>query len=46
MGMMSPLSSATGMKRYGDTRPWSGCCHRMSASTPTVVSPSISTTGW
>ena len=39
MGMMSPLSSATGMKRYGGTSPWSGCCQRMRASTPTVVTP-------
>ena len=46
MGMIRPLSSATGMKRYGDTRPWPGCCQRTRASTPTVVTPSSSTTGW
>ena len=46
MGMISPLSSATGMKRSGAMSPCSGCCQRIRASTPTVRVPSISTTGW
>ena len=46
MGMISPLSSATGMKRSGPMSPWSGCCQRMRASTPTVEMSEMSTTGW
>ncbi len=45
MGMMSPLSSATGMNRLGATSPCSGCSQRSSASTPTALAPLISTTG-
>lgn len=33
-GSMSPLCSASGMKRAGEMRPYSGCCQRASASMP------------
>ena len=46
MGMIRPLSSATGMNRLGATSPCSGCSQRNSASTPTARAPWISTTGW
>ncbi|MNT46551.1 hypothetical protein D3C72_1832040 [compost metagenome] len=44
--LMKPLSSASGMKRAGGTRPSSGWFQRTSASTPTRRPVSISTCGW
>ena len=46
IGMIKPLSSATGMNRSAVTNPCWGWRHRMSASTPTAPEPSSSTTGW
>ena len=33
---ISPVVSASGMKTSGRSRPWTGCCQRASASTPTI----------
>ena len=38
MGTIRPDFSASGMNRPGGTTPSSGCCHRASASTPTMRS--------
>ena len=45
-GMMSPLSSASGMNSSGGIRPRSGCCQRTSASRPEMRSVSRVTSGW
>ena len=37
MGRISPLSSARGMKSIGGISPRSGCCQRISASSPTIL---------
>ncbi len=44
--LMKPVSSASGMKRTGGTKPSSGWFQRTSASTPTRRPVSISTCGW
>ena len=36
-GSINPVSSARGMKRAGDTRPWVAWFQRTSASTPVVT---------
>jgi hypothetical protein len=46
MGMMSPLSSATGMNSAGDTGPRSGWVQRSRASAPTSWRPPSVKTGW
>ena len=46
MGTMKPVSSATGMKRAGDTSPHSGSRQRISASAPTTWPVFRSSCGW
>jgi hypothetical protein len=36
---MNPVSSASGMKRSGATRPKVGCCHNTSATNPRSLGP-------
>ncbi|MNH29518.1 hypothetical protein D3C79_897550 [compost metagenome] len=45
MGTIRPLASAWGMKRSGRIRPTSGCCQRISTSTPMMRSLPLSTRG-
>ncbi|MPN57089.1 hypothetical protein SDC9_204783 [bioreactor metagenome] len=45
-GRMRPVSSAIGMNSAGETIPRSGCSQRTSASTPVILPPTVSTTGW
>jgi hypothetical protein len=43
---ISPISSATGMNTDGGTLPISGCCQRISASTPTTAPFEAEYVGW
>ena len=44
-GPMSPLTSAWGIRRAGEMRPWVGCCQRTRASMPRSRPVDRSTTG-
>jgi hypothetical protein len=46
IGTMSPVSSATPMKRPGATKPCNGCRQRSSASSPVTRCDSMSMIGW
>src|SRR5258708_31150850 len=45
IGTISPVDSANGMNCNGGTVPFSGCCHRSNASTPTRRSIASDTFG-
>jgi len=46
IGIIKPVSSASGMKSTGDTDPSSGLCQRNNASTPLICPLGKSSCGW
>ena len=46
IGMISPVSSASGMNVSGRISPFCGCCQRIRASTPTILPVVVLTRGW